>query len=159
MTERMKTWIKGFAEGVAVTVIVGGIGYFICFGSVPMIGEQGLSLSDLGKASKIAKLVDTYYLDYKEGDEDSQYTMEEGMYSGLVASLQDPYSSYYSEDAYKLLQESTQGAYTGVGLTMSKDPDSGVVSVVDLAEGGETKRYHYIQYLPLQSIDISKAYE
>lgn len=32
------------------------------FGSVPMIGEQGLSLSDLGKASKIAKLVDTYYL-------------------------------------------------------------------------------------------------
>lgn len=49
MTERMKTWIKGFAGGVAVTVIVGGIGYFICFGSVPMIGEQGLSLSDLGK--------------------------------------------------------------------------------------------------------------
>lgn len=29
MTERMKTWIKGFAGGVAVTVIVGGIGYFI----------------------------------------------------------------------------------------------------------------------------------
>ena len=140
MTERMKTWIKGFAGGVAVTVIVGGIGYFICFGSVPMIGEQGLSLSDLGKASKIAKLVDTYYLDYKEGDEDSQYTMEEGMYSGLVASLQDPYSSYYSEDAYKLLQESTQGAYTGVGLTMSKDPDSGVVSVVDLAEGGPAEQ-------------------
>ena len=25
MTERMKTWIKGFAGGVAVTVIVGGI--------------------------------------------------------------------------------------------------------------------------------------
>ena len=140
MTERMKTWIKGFAGGVAVTVIVGGIGYFICFGSVPMIGEQGLSLSDLGKASKIAKLVDTYYLDYKEGDEDSQYTMEEGMYSGLVASLQDPYSSYYSEDDYKLLQESTQGAYTGVGLTMSKDPDSGVVSVVDLAEGGPAEQ-------------------
>ena len=66
MTERMKTWIKGFAGGVAVTVIVGGIGYFICFGSVPMIGEQGLSLSDLGKASKIAKLVDTYYLDTKK---------------------------------------------------------------------------------------------
>lgn len=105
-----------------------------------MIGEQGLSLSDLGKASKIAKLVDTYYLDYKEGDEDSQYTMEEGMYSGLVASLQDPYSGYYSEDAYKLLQESTQGAYTGVGLTMSKDPDSGVVSVVDLAEGGPAEQ-------------------
>ena len=95
MTERMKTWIKGFAGGVAVTVIVGGIGYFICFGSVPVIGEQGLGLSDLGKASKIAKLVDTYYLDYKEGDEDSQYTMQEGMYSGLVASLQDPYSGYY----------------------------------------------------------------
>ena len=33
MTERMKTWIKGFAGGVAVTVIVGGIGYFICFGA------------------------------------------------------------------------------------------------------------------------------
>ena len=39
-----------------------------------------------------------------------------------------------------LLQESTQGAYTGVGLTMSKYPDSGVVSVVDLAEGGPAEQ-------------------
>lgn len=140
MTEKMKTWIRGFVGGVAACVVVGSVGYFICFGSFPLIGDQALSLNDLAKASKIAKLVDTYYLDYKDEDEKSQYTLEDGMYSGLVASLQDPYSGYYSEDDYKQLQESTQGAYTGVGLTMSKDPDSGEVSVVDLAEGGPAEQ-------------------
>ena len=75
MTEKMKTWIRGFVGGVAACVVVGGIGYFICFGSFPLIGDQTLSLSDLAKASKIAKLVDTYYLDYKDEDEKSQYTM------------------------------------------------------------------------------------
>lgn len=140
MTEKMKTWIRGFVGGVAACVVVGGVGYFICFGSLPLIGDQALSLSDLAKASKIAKIVDTYYLDYKDEDEKSQYTMEDGMYSGIVASLQDPYSGYYSEEDYKQLQESTQGAYTGVGLTMSKDPDSGVVSIVDLAEDGPAEQ-------------------
>lgn len=140
MTEKMKTWIRGFVGGVAACVVVGGVGYFICFGSLPLIGDQALSMSDLAKASKIAKLVDTYYLDYKDEDEKSQYTMEDGMYSGIVASLQDPYSGYYSEEDYKQLQESTQGVYTGVGLTMSKDPDSGVVSIVDLAEGGPAEQ-------------------
>lgn len=91
MTEKMKTWIRGFVGGVAACVVVGGVGYFICFGSLPLIGDQALSLSDLAKASKIAKIVDTYYLDYKDEDEKSQYTMEDGMYSGIVASLQDPY--------------------------------------------------------------------
>lgn len=136
----MKTWIRGFVGGVAACVVVGGVGYFICFGSLPLIGDQALGMSDLAKASKIAKLVDTYYLDYKDEDEKSQYTMEDGMYSGIVASLQDPYSGYYSEEDYKQLQESTQGVYTGVGLTMSKDPDSGVVSIVDLAEGGPAEQ-------------------
>lgn len=140
MTEKMKTWIRGFVGGVAACVVVGGVGYFICFGSLPLIGDQALGMSDLAKASKIAKLVDTYYLDYKDEDEKSQYTMEDGMYSGIVASLQDPYSGYYSEEDYKQLQESTQGVYTGVGLTMSKDPDSGVVSIVDLAEGGPAEQ-------------------
>ena len=90
MTEKMKTWIRGFVGGVAACVVVGGVGYFICFGSLPLIGDQALGMSDLAKASKIAKLVDTYYLDYKDEDEKSQYTMEDGMYSGIVASLQDP---------------------------------------------------------------------
>lgn len=140
MTEKMKTWIKGFAGGVVACVVIGSVGYFGCFGSFPLIGDQALSLKDLGKAAKIAKLVDTYYLDYKDEEEDSQCTMEDGMYSGLVASLQDPYSGYYSTSDYKQLQESIQGAYTGVGLTMAKDPDSGAVSVVDLAAGGPAEQ-------------------
>lgn len=131
--------MRGFAGGVVFSVIVGGASYFITFGTVPLIGEQTLSWKDLGKASKIAKLVDDYYLDYKEEDE-QKYTLEDGMYSGIVSSLQDPYSGYYSQDAYKQLQESMQGAYTGVGLTMSKDLDTGTVTVEDLVSGGPAEQ-------------------
>ena len=85
MTEKMKTWIRGFVGGVAACVVVGGVGYFICFGSLPLIGDQALGMSDLAKASKIAKLVDTYYLDYKDEDEKSQYTMEDGPHGWMLA--------------------------------------------------------------------------
>lgn len=139
MTEKMKTWIKGFVSGVAACVVIGGSAYFISFGSLPFTGGQTLSLRDFGKASKIAKLVEDRYLDYKEDDETS-YTLEDGMYSGIVSSLQDPYSGYYSQDAYKQLQESMQGAYTGVGLTMSKDPDTGEITVADLVSGGPAQK-------------------
>ncbi len=62
--------------------------------------------------------IDYYYLDYKE-DEHAGETAEdrvEGMYKGLVDSLDDPYSSYYSAKEYSRLHESNQGSFEGIGV-------------------------------------------
>jgi carboxyl-terminal processing protease len=42
--------------------------------------------------------------------------------AGLVASLKDPFSSYFSPKAYREFQEVQRSAFSGVGLTVSQDP-------------------------------------
>jgi len=75
------------------------------------------------KLSTIQALIDQYYLfDYKQEDI-TDYTIK-----GYVAGLGDPYSAYYDEEEYTKLQESNSGTYYGIGVLMSQDPDSGIIT-------------------------------
>jgi carboxyl-terminal processing protease len=42
-----------------------------------------------------------------------------GTVSGLIASLNDPYSAYYDPAQYKKLQDAYQGRYSGIGIYLS----------------------------------------
>ena len=69
-------------------------------------------------AAKIDVIEDTirqYYLEEIDRSE-----MENGIYSGLVNSLEDPYSVYYSAEELEELQMSTEGIYYGIGAYVSK---------------------------------------
>lgn len=69
-------------------------------------------------AAKIEVLEDTirqYYL-----EETDRSTLENGLYTGLVEALDDPYSVYYSAEELEELQMSTEGIYYGIGAYISK---------------------------------------
>ena len=69
-------------------------------------------------AAKIEVIEDTiaqYYLEETDRSE-----LENGLYSGLVAALEDPYSEYYSVEALQELQMKTEGIYYGIGAYISK---------------------------------------
>lgn len=83
------------------------------------------------KLNRIKSIIDTYYLD--EIDEDK---MVEGMYKGLVSSLEDPYSVYYTKDEFAALMESSSGSYCGIGAYVSQDVKTGVITIVKPFEGG-----------------------
>ena len=82
------------------------------------------------KIRNIERAIQTYY----KGDIDEDQ-LEDYTYKGLVAGLGDQYSDYYSEEEYKELTESTEGVYSGVGITMTKDSDSGEIKVVNTLKG------------------------
>lgn len=82
------------------------------------------------KIRKIERTIDKYYKG--EIDEEKQ---EEYTYRGLVAGLGDQYSDYYTAEEYKQLTESTNGVYSGVGITMTQDSDSGEIRVVNTVKG------------------------
>ena len=82
------------------------------------------------KIRNIERAIQTYY----KGDIDEDQ-LEDYTYKGLVAGLGDQYSDYYSEKEYKELTESTEGVYSGVGITMTKDSDSGEIKVVNTLKG------------------------
>lgn len=92
------------------------------------VTEEEMELYEIGyKLDYIEKLIDTYFLfDEDEEREDPK----DWMYIGYVASLQDPYSSYYSEEEYKSLRESTEGEYCGIGVMVSQNVYTGLVTVV-----------------------------
>ncbi len=120
----------GFWGGLIVGLLIALMAVLLLFfaGSLhnALLGRgfSGFGSSDILTSSVKEKIdlvndyIDYYYLDYKE-DEHSGETPEdraEGMYKGLVDSLKDPYSSYYSAKEYSRLHESNQGSFEGIGV-------------------------------------------
>ena len=82
------------------------------------------------KAGEIEELINAYYL-----DEIDEQKVEDTMYTGMVAGLEDPYSVYYSKEELESMEESISGAYSGIGATLTQDPDTGDLSVVSCFDG------------------------
>ena len=80
-----------------------------------------------GKLEEIYSYIDENY--YTDIDDDK---LMEGIYSGLVEALDDPYSSYMSKDKYQEWNSDISGEFGGIGVTFTKD-DNGdflIVSVI-----------------------------
>lgn len=85
----------------------------------------------LQKIEKLEGMIDTYYMEKVDKN-----TMAEGIYKGLLESLDDPYSVYYTKDEYTALMESSSGVYYGIGATVSANAETGVLSIVKPFVGG-----------------------
>ncbi len=77
------------------------------------------------KISKLEALIDRFYME----DVDEE-TLADGIYKGLLASLGDPYSCYYTEEEYKALMESSSGVYCGIGASVSQNVTTGIITIV-----------------------------
>lgn len=92
------------------------------------VTDKEMELYEIGyKLDYIEKLIDTYFLFDEETEREDPM---DWMYIGYVASLRDPYSSYYSEEEYQSLMESTEGEYCGIGVMVSQNVYTGIVTVV-----------------------------
>lgn len=76
----------------------------------------------IAKLESIEEVIDKYY--YNEEDINTD-EMIEGMYSGMVASLGDPYSVYYTAEEWEELMNDTEGIYYGIGAYVSLDEVTG----------------------------------
>lgn len=130
-----KTWLKGFAGGIAVSILLGGTAFYVQYGTLPFVGDSVLTGLSAHKAAQIEKLVEENYLEEADSD-----TMSEGMYAGMLAGLKDPYSGYFSRENYKRLMESTEGKYTGIGMTMQQDTETKEITVYDCFAGSPAEK-------------------
>lgn len=67
------------------------------------------------KVDVIEETIQEYFL-----EETSRSALENGIYTGMLEALEDPYSAYYSAEELKELQMSTEGIYYGIGAYISK---------------------------------------
>lgn len=68
------------------------------------------------KINLLKAAIEYYYVE--DLDED---VLADGLYSGLMNSLGDPYAEYYTPEQWIAMQNSTEGIYYGIGAYMKKD--------------------------------------
>ena len=85
----------------------------------------------MAKMQKIETVIDLYY--YQE-ETDKELLIEDA-YKGMMASLGDPYSTYYSEEELDDLMEQSEGIYFGIGAYVSLDTVTGYAKISGVIEG------------------------
>ena len=86
---------------------------------------EAVSEDTVAKMKVIENVIDTYF--YKEDvDKDA---MVDGIFKGMVESLGDPYSEYYSKEELESLYQDSLGVYYGVGAYVSLDTTTGLAKV------------------------------
>jgi carboxyl-terminal processing protease len=82
---------------------------------VPYVGHRSVSRIDLTGVQEAARLIQADYVDTSVDTK----KLAQGSVEGMVTSLGDPYSLYFTPEQYKRLQEGYKGSYTGIGAYLS----------------------------------------
>lgn len=131
--EKSKSFWKGLVAGLGIALLIvmlavttaGVFRTFMKFGG-NQAGEQE-SVANSGTVEKLTVLEDTIHeYFWKDVTEEK---LEEGVYKGVLESLEDPYSVYYTNEELLALQEQTEGIYYGIGAYISQDTDVGYVQI------------------------------
>ncbi len=91
-------------------------------------GEFNEKYSRYSKVAEIEKYIKNNYL-RDVNDED----LLSGQLKGLVASLEDPYSAYLTEEEFNSLLEQTSGSFGGIGVVVTPGEDN-LITVVSPVE-------------------------
>ena len=104
-------------------------------GSRPAAPEAGEG--PLARAEEILSIVQREY--YREVDAE---TLETAAIDGMLAALGDPYTFYYTDEAYAAMNEETTGQYVGVGMLVGE------------AEGGDLRVLRVFRDSPAEKAGI-----
>lgn len=122
-----RSFSRGFVAGLVTAVVVCGIVYVVgtMFGVLTAVTDGSNSVVNASSVDKIRLLEQWIESKYYLADEVTQEQLEDGLYKGLVNSLDDPYSQYYTEDEIEELQQSIEGTYSGIGAYIGSDAETG----------------------------------
>lgn len=148
---RTKFW-KGVLVGALVTAFAGLIVVGVATG-ISLIGRtvidnqgpggmvessggtaparQELDMEQIGsKLETFQEIINRYYL----FDEDME-KVETGIYKGMLAGLEDPYTVYYTPEEYQSLTEETEGVYCGIGVLVTQNMETGIITALRVFKG------------------------
>lgn len=141
--EKKGLFLSGLIVGFAATLLIVG-GIFIAFQihNIMTMKDDVAAQVSYGEDSavnaqtikKLQLLEDTvkenFYL-----SEVTNEQLEDGMFRGLMDSLDDPYSEYYTAEELNELTEQTQGIYFGIGAYVSMDSETNLPKISGVIEG------------------------
>lgn len=138
-----------FALGMAVGIVFLAIAVHLF--PVRTVAEQTIDSnrnpesttgSAINKESieKLQLLEDCIREYYYEPDDATVETLETGLYRGLMDSLGDPYTVYYTPEEYTSMTEETSGIYKGIGAYIGLDTATGAPVFTGIMPGTPAER-------------------
>lgn len=123
-----KEFLKGVTMGALLTgaLTVGGMaGYIKGTSSDSVIGDKNIR----AKLEYLEHIIDTTYLEEKDEE-----ALADGLYTGLLYGLGDPYSRYYTQAEYEQENKENEGSYSGIGVVITDNSEGGIL-VTECYEG------------------------
>ena len=121
-----------FVLGLVIGLLVALIITSIIFRQSIQLSED--SLLDVRIAKKIEALEELiherFYLSEVTSEE-----LEEGIYRGMLKSLDDPYSEYYTAEELEELMQHTEGIYYGIGAYVGLDEKTSLPKISRVIAG------------------------
>ena len=145
--EQKESFVKKhkFAIGVltgitcVLLILVGAIQILKMTGQIFVVGGTGVHEVDnsvllddetVDKLNEIYEWMRIYYYeDYEITD------IQQSLYDGVLAGLEDPYSVYYTKEEYEDLMISTSGTYYGIGAGLQQDAETMQVTITKVYRG------------------------
>ena len=130
--------ITGLLSGMAVMFLLFG-GYLaimhfsVSRGSADIIGDE-----ETRKINEIVSKIESSFYSYS--DDTSTDDMTEGIYRGIVASLNDPYSEYYSREELQAALDDSEGISYGIGCYVSMDTETNMPLIAGVFEDSPAEK-------------------
>ena len=84
--------------------------------------DSALNQDSIEKIRLLEQAIRQYYY---QPEDATVGTLETGLYKGLMDSLGDPYTVYYTPEEYNSMTEETSGVYKGIGAYIGLDTKTG----------------------------------
>lgn len=138
--EHRKGFLKGALCGALVmlgVLMVAGIVFVKAVGIGATVDQKTETKLDV-----INTVIDKYYL-YSDGIDDK--VMQSQILKGYVNGLGDPYSVYYTAEETQKLMESVSGEFSGIGVVVSQDVQSKMITFVTVYDNSPAKEAGLLQ--------------
>ncbi len=130
---KIRYFIGGLAAGLfAVSVVLVGVLIGSSQKKLNVSEDSAISQETLQKMQVIEQIINMHY--YKDEDISAE-AISNGIYKGMVQSLGDAYSAYYTQEELSALLQHTQGVYYGIGASVSIDTATSYPKIVTIYEG------------------------
>ena len=123
----MKKYLLGIATGLVIAL---AFSISVTFAQRVYSRVSGAEMPVERKLAEIIHILNRHHVD--EIDIDRLF---EGLYTGFVYGVGDPYTTYLSRSRFQRYIENIEGSFSGVGLVVTPDPERNQVTVLSPIEG------------------------
>lgn len=152
-----RSFVKGALCGALTMLLLVGVAggtYFVHAvserGIKEVIIEKPVNKVTEEKLETVKELIKKQYLYSDDLDED---VLRNQLIKGYVNGLGDPYSVYYDKEETKELFESTTGEFSGIGVSLSQDPESMIITFVNVYEEAPAGKAGFLEGDLLYKVD------